>query len=159
MVAQTHAQDAVLHLADRTAPSLHISAQGGHILSDAEIDADAKHSSKVGQIRLSDLSQFGILQPREAYCDYCGKPFQKTRANQKYCSPSRERLKQFIRKETLIIAWACHMEMWGWSARDLLLLARQMVESAFETVKKAMEALGWRYVESKKMWHLKPSKV
>ena len=159
MVAQTRAQETVLRLVDRSVSTQHISPLDAHVLSDAEIDADAKSVVKEGAIRLSQVIDSFAIQPGEIYCAYCGRPFTPKRGNQKYCTPKRERLKQFIRKETLIIAWACHMEMWGWSARDLLLLARQMIDSAFEMVKRAMEAMNWRYVDSKKMWFLKPSKA
>lgn len=156
MVAQTHAQETVLHLVERSAPTGHISPRGAHILSDAEVDADAKKPSKVGKIRWEELSQLAILQPGEAYCAYCGKVFQKTRANHIYCNSIREREKQIIRKENLIIALACHLEAWGWKARNMLLLARQMVNDAYKMVMRMMEGLGYRWVESKKLWVCKP---
>lgn len=157
MVAQTHAQETVLHLVERSAPTRHISPVGAHVLSDAEVDIDAKPAVKVGKIRWEDLSQLAILQPGEARCDYCGKVFRPTRKNNVYCNSIREREQQIIRKENLIITLACHLEAFGWKAKDMLLLARQMVSSAYKGVMRALEAWGYRWVESKKQWVLKPN--
>lgn len=140
----------------RLLPNPHIPASTDRILTEAELAVGEKTPSKVGKIRWEDLSQLAILQPGEAYCAYCGKMFQKTRANHIYCNSIHEREKQIIRKENLIIALACHLDAWGWKARDMLLLARQMVNDAYKMVMRMMEGLGYRWVESKKLWVFKP---
>ncbi len=149
MVAQTHA--------DNLVPNVHISAIGGHILTPAEIESGASARGKATAIRLSQVIEAYGIKAGEAYCDYCGKVFHPTRKNNQYCDPKHERQKQIIRKENLIITLACHLEAWGYKATDMVLLARKMVSEAYKGVMRALEAFGYRWVQSRKQWVLKPN--
>lgn len=101
-----------------------------------------------------DISQFMIPDEDCRLCAYCEKPFTPKRIGQKYHDPAHERLKQYQRKESLIIDLACWLEAHGLIARDMLAVARKMVEVEYERVMVAMRRLGYKYSEARREWRI-----
>lgn len=100
------------------------------------------------------LSQtYPKLAEETVLCAYCRAPFQRTvGSSRKFCTPSSERKKNWIRKQALAGALACQFRKWKWRAGDMLVVAKRCVEAAYEAVLKAMVALGWRYFEDDQVW-------
>lgn len=88
-------------------------------------------------------------------CEYCGKPFEPKRRDQKFGNPKVERHLHWERKQALVkLVAELLAKLGGRCKTSLQRVAQLCVSAAYKQLRQAVARLGYRYDQKRKVWRL-----